>query len=181
MSQRHLSGTAIFSALPRNGDCRMNLPCSHWSSCDRNYGGCCAIKEFGATVSPMTCLKHCTKYDGPERTAELIQRLTVDGETVSHPATGPPRQHHHWWIPRLVRFGRFCCGKPNVPNDHAPQYRWLFVLWYGWPKPLRLRWYPAPPRVLLVEMPGCGCIIWLKDLWDWLNKVVPYNPAVKSQ
>lgn len=46
-----------------------------------------------------------------------------------------------------------------IPTPPVVLYRWLFLTWYGIPKPIRL-------LNGLKNQQGCGCIKLLKDLWE---------------
>jgi hypothetical protein len=65
--------------------------------------------------------------------------------------------------------------QPTCPKGrHAPLVRWLGVVWYGVPYPIRL----ALRRRLKGMLPGCGCI---KVIKDWTNKEIAiWNSALVS-
>src|SRR5690606_8052582 len=45
-------------------------PCKHWKD------GRCSKGLFGGSPSIGVCMNRCAEYDGPERTQDLIERLT---------------------------------------------------------------------------------------------------------
>lgn len=77
------------------------------------------------------------------------RRWTAVGCTVS----GKTVEHH-------VSSCAPSCPKKKHP-DMAGMVRWLWIEWYGVPKPLRWVVRPTGP------VPGCGCIKVLKNAWLW--------------
>jgi len=61
--------------------------------------------------------------------------------------------------------GRTHCPKGRFPDAHGV-VRWMRVRWYGVPYPLRVT--VAALRAARKPLPGCGCIVRLKDLWRWI-------------
>ncbi len=75
------------------------------------------------------------------------------------------------------------CPKGKHPDD-VGRVRWLGIRWHGIPAPIR--WYGLAglyaktlgigARVKWRDLPGCGCVVRLKDLWvkgtSWLSRLL---------
>lgn len=59
-----------------------------------------------------------------------------------------------------VQGGKCPKGKQADANGHV---RWLGVKWMGIPKPVRW-WNNRTEKLRWDEVPGCGCVVWLKRL-----------------
>lgn len=111
----------------------MTVPCTHHKS------GRCSMGLYDGTPSIGVCLKQCDRYDGPDRTPELIARHCV---SVDRPIT--------------------CC------TGDTPIYttRWggetLGLPW--WMRLLLRR--NAVSEHLFADQQGCGCPVRLRRWWD---------------
>lgn len=52
--------------------------------------------------------------------------------------------------------------------DHYGHVRWLGVKWLGIPRPVRW-WHNLTEKLQWDQVPGCGCILWLKRIWNRLS------------
>lgn len=50
------------------------VPCKYWRPNGKHDGGSCSISAY-ANPSRGTCMRVCSKYEGPQRTPELIEKI----------------------------------------------------------------------------------------------------------
>ena len=67
---------------------------------------------------------------------------------------GYPLGHH-------IQGGACPKKKQADDNGHVP---WMGMKWLGIPSPVRW-WHNRTKETRWDQVPGCGCVVWLKRLW----------------
>jgi len=65
-----------------------------------------------------------------------------------------------------VQGGKCLKGKQADANGHV---RWLGMKWLGIPAPVRW-WRNWRDETKWDQVPGCGCLVWLKRLWMMIRR-----------